>query len=91
MPVELLSLGGANAETSFSSSLSSSSSAAAAAAGRIAAARCCASAADPLSEVQCHEQQKAHPMEVDRPSQSKPLKRKMGLNLRSELSPRLLL
>ena len=44
MPVELLSLGGANAETSFSSSLSSSSSAAAAA-GRIAAARCCASAA----------------------------------------------
>ena len=76
VPVELLSPGGANAETSSSSS---AAAAAAAVADRTAAARCCASAADPFSEVQCHEeQQKVRAMEVDRPSQSKPLKRKMG-------------
>ena len=73
VPVELLSPGGANAETS------SSSAAAAAAAGRTAAARCCASAARPSRKVQCHEErQKAHTMEVDHPSQSKPLKQKFG-------------
>ena len=58
--------GGANAET-------------AAAAGRAAAAAVVRLPDDPLDKVQRHEEQKkAHAMEVDLPSQSKPLKRKMG-------------
>lgn len=82
VPVELLSPGGANAETS-----SSSAAVAVAAAGRTAAARCCASAARPSRKVQCHEErQKAHAMEVDHPSQSKPLKQSL-VKLRSALSP----